>query len=215
MKRQVKTPCTISSWPTITLAISDFTRSYPVRNSSARASIESARETDVDKDPFGGWVSRRSGCPARQSRDVGLDSPMYFWFLDPSGWTARCTSGSSMRRAGQPDLLLLPRSVGLDSPTYFFFLDPSGWTARCTSGSSIRRAGQPDLLLVLVVLLALFPDALLGFEQAVGVALLRGLLGGVGHPGGLPLGGAGLRAGRAALEEGLADGPGREHGREH
>ncbi len=41
MNRQVRTPWTISSWPTMTLAISDFTRSYDVRNSSERASIDS------------------------------------------------------------------------------------------------------------------------------------------------------------------------------
>src|SRR5271157_3144718 len=52
MNRQVRTPWTISSWPTMTLEISDFTWLYRVRNSSARASIDSEGARDIDGDPF-------------------------------------------------------------------------------------------------------------------------------------------------------------------
>src|SRR5208337_4610479 len=52
MNRQVRTPWTISSWPTMTLEISDFTWLYRVRNSSARASIDSEGASDIDGDPF-------------------------------------------------------------------------------------------------------------------------------------------------------------------
>src|SRR5271157_2640850 len=52
MNRQVRTPWTISSWPTMTLEISDFTWLYRVRNSRARASIDSEDARGIDGDPF-------------------------------------------------------------------------------------------------------------------------------------------------------------------
>src|SRR5208283_144187 len=114
MNRQVRTPWTISSWPTMTLEISDFTWLYRVRNSSARASIDSEGARDIDGDPF-------------------------------------VTVGDVLELDGFPRL----------EPEF----RPSPADALPCRGS---RPG-PRIALVLFFF-AVFPDPLLGFEQAVGVA---------------------------------------------
>src|SRR5271157_5224638 len=114
MNRQVRTPWTISSWPTMTLEISDFTWLYRVRNSSARASIDSEGAGDIDGDPFvtGGDFLELDNFPRPEPE-----------FRPPPADALSCRGS----RPGPRIALVL-----------FFF--------------------------------AVFPDPLLGFEQAVGVA---------------------------------------------
>src|SRR5271165_4282124 len=114
MNRQVRTPWTISSWPTMTLEISDFTWLYRVRNSRARASIDSEDARDIDGDPF-------------------------------------VTVGDVLELDG------FPRS----EPE---FRPPQADALSC-------RGSRPGPRIALVLFfVAVFPDPLLGFEQAVGVA---------------------------------------------
>src|SRR5271165_5041717 len=114
MNRQVRTPWTISSWPTMTLEISDFTWLYRVRNSRARASIDSEGAGDIDGDPF-------------------------------------VTVG---------DLLELDGFLRSEPE----FRPPPADALSC-------RGSRPGPRVALVLFFfAVFPDPLLGFEQAVGVA---------------------------------------------